>query len=448
MRTNTRKKRTTYEGGKANKGLSPFNELRRTLLACLLWENQFYESGESIAARIRRLARLCPDDKVAALAIGARREMYLRHAPMLLVLDLIERRSPHTEATIAQVISRPDEIAELVSLYWTDGKKPLSAGMKRGLARSFNLFDAYQFAKWEKINSELKIRDVMFLVHPKPKDDEQAAIFKGIAEKTLDVPDTWESRLTAGEDKRAVFTDLLKRGRLGYMALLRNLRNMQQANVSVPLIKEALLKQRAKNVLPFRFIAAAKAAPWAENELDMAMQMALGEFPKLPGKTVLLVDVSASMNQRLSYKSDLTRRDAANALAILMRGVCEDVQIYSFSDHLAAIPPRSGMALGDAITNSQRHHTTRMSEAIERARKDTGPVDRLVVFTDEQSQSVKAPTPYADKFNWMINVASQEKSVAHGPWRSVTGFSEAIVKYIQEAEALDLNCAENCADLS
>ena len=419
----------THEGAKA-KHIHPELQLKRSVLACLLWEKQFYESGESIADRISFLAGRCKPEFVAQLAIDARTVYKLRHAPLLLLITLVKVGGKLTEDTIYHVINRPDELAELVALYWKDGKRSLPNSMKRGLARAFTKFDEYQLSKWNRPDA-IKLRDVMFLVHPKPKDDEQAAVFKKLANKELSPPDTWESRLTAGEDKKEVFTDLLKRNKLGYMALLRNLRNMLSVGVELDLIRQRISETKGV-VLPYRFIAAAKHAPQLEPELDQAMIKLMAEAQRLPGKTVLLVDVSYSMHGALSAKSDLNRLDAACGLAILLSGICESLRVFTFSNDVVEVAPRKGMALRDAVVHSQNHGGTYLGGAVTYVENLTKmDFDRLIVLTDEQSRD-RVPDPKGR--GYMINVASYKNGVGYGAWRHIDGFSEACIEFIQQYE--------------
>lgn len=417
----------THEGATA-KHINVEAQLKRTVLACLLWEKNFYESGEQVADRIQSLADQCQPEFVAQLAIDARTTYKLRHAPLLLLVSLIKRGGKLTEDTIYHVINRADELAELVALYWKDGKRPLSAAMKRGLARAFTKFDAYQFAKYNR-PSAIKLRDVMFMVHPKAKDANQAQTFKDLANKTLATPDTWESRLTGGQDKKTVFEDLLTRNRLGYMALLRNLRGMLEVGVNETLIRSAIAKTSGV-VLPYRFIAAAKYAPRFERDLDQAMMKLLENHEPLSGRTALLVDVSWSMQDPLSSKSDLTRLDAACGLAILLSGICADLRVFSFSANMVEVAPRQGMALRDAIINSQENMSTYLGSAIKLIDREVN-YDRLIVLTDEQSHDV-VPDPKGRAY--MINVASDKNGVGYGAWRHIDGFSEACIEFIQELE--------------
>lgn len=231
MRLNIFQKRPriTHEGAPAAI-LSAEQRLRRSVLSCLLWEDEFYEDGESIAERIYTLALEVEANMVAALAIEAREQMKLRHAPLILLCALIKAGGPLVAPTIERVVQRADELSELVSIYWRDGKKPLSKQMKLGLARAFTKFDAYALAKYDRAGP-VRLRDVLFLTHAKPKDEAQAELWKQLAAGTLPSPDTWEVALSAGADKAATFARLLSEHKLGYLALLRNLRNMDQAGV-------------------------------------------------------------------------------------------------------------------------------------------------------------------------------------------------------------------------
>ena len=166
---------------------------------------------------------------------------------------------------------------------------------------------------------------------------------------------------------------------------------MRAAGVEEELVLGAIRSMRTDRVLPFRFIAAARHAPQWEEALEEAMLKSLRERPKLPGKTVLLVDVSGSMTAALSRRSEMLRTDAAYGLAILLREIAERASIYSFSDKLVEVPARHGFALRDAIDRSQTHNGTYLGTALEAMQEK---YDRLIVITDEQAHD-KVPAPVA-----------------------------------------------------
>jgi hypothetical protein len=418
----------THEGGPA-RHVSPELQLRRSVLACMLWEEQFYEDGVAIAGRIRELIGKSPAEKVASLAVEAREKMKLRHAPLLLVREMARLQTHrHLVAeTLTRVIQRADELAEFVALYWSEGKQPLSAQVKKGLAAAFTRFDEYALAKYNRA-TPIKLRDVLFLCHAKPVDLAQAELWKKLVAGTLTTPDTWEVALSSGADKRDAWERLLRENKLGALALLRNLRNMAEAKVDEQLITQGLGRMKTERVLPFRFIAAARYAPQWEAELEQAMFRSLEGQARLPGKTVLLVDISGSMDALLSGRSEMRRNDAAYGLAVLLREIAEKVSVYSFSDGLVRIPNRAGFALRDAIHQSQPHSGTYLGKALGDIKED---YDRLIVITDEQSHDA-VPNPKAR--GYVINVASYKNGVGYGKWTHIDGWSDSVIEYIRAAE--------------
>jgi 60 kDa SS-A/Ro ribonucleoprotein len=444
-------KLTHFAGGRTHEGaparhISAELQLRRSVLACLLWEKQFYEDGVEIAGRIAELVPKVAAEKVAALAIEARERMKLRHAPLLLVREMARHKSHRglVAETLDRVIQRADELTEFVAIYWKDGRVPLSGQVKKGLAAALPKFDEYQLAKYDR-GGPIKLRDVLFLSHAKPRYDKQAGVWKKLIWGRLATPDTWEVALSAAgatedgdkaRDKRAVWERLLSENKLGALALLRNLRNFREAGVDEALVLTALRGMNTQRLLPFRFLAAARYAPQWEEAIEQAMLASLATQSKLPGNTALLVDVSGSMTVPLSRRSEMQRLDAAYGLAVLLREISEKVAVYSFSDDLAALPARRGFALRDAIDQSQRHNGTQLGKAVEELhrraeRNHDERYDRLIVITDEQAHDT-VPAPKAK--GYVVNVASYKNGVGYGKWMHIDGWSESVIEYIRELE--------------
>lgn len=466
MRTNLAEKKALIytHGGAVAVHVNPVDQLRRSVMSCMLWEGEFYEDGISIAKRIQESVKEILEQKdgadtVANIAHEARTKMKLRHIPLLLLVSLIRA---NTEAArkvvagaIAHVVQRPDELGELISLYWKDngGKKTLTAQMKKGLAAAFQKFDAYSLAKWNSDNSAVKLRDALFLVHGKPKDQEQAEVWKKLAEKTLESPDTWEVQLSAGKSKRETFERLIAENKLGALALLRNLRGMRDAGVPDAVVKSALDTMKTERVLPFRFITAAKYAPQLEPQLEQAMFRCLSGQEKLAGKTVLIVDCSGSMHGRISDKSELDRLSAAAALAMLLREVCEDIAVYATAGDdgrrthaTMLVPPRRGFGLRDLLSYAQTSRKIGgggifLKQVIEYVRKEeNGEAGRIIVITDEQDCDIVNKPASAKPFgehNYLINVASAQNGIGYGEWTHIDGWSEAVIDYIQQYESGD-----------
>ena len=204
---------------------------------------------------------------------------------------------------------------------------------------------------------------------------------------------------------------------------------MGEAGCEEGLVCDAILARRgAQNVLPFRYVAAARAAPRFEPALDQALMEAILEMPVLAGRTIVLVDVSGSMDARMSAKSDLKRIDAAATLAAVVPG---DVRLFTFSQEVVEVPARRGMAGVDAVVQSQPHGGTYLGAAVEAMNGLKH--DRLIVISDEQSHD-RVPDPVA-RNAYMVNVASNRNGVGYGAWTHVDGFSETVLRFVREHEA-------------
>jgi hypothetical protein len=329
------------------------------------------------------------------------------------------------------VIQRADELSEFLALYWKDGKQPLSAQVKKGLAAAFVKFNEYALAKYNRDGS-VKLRDVLFLIHAKPKDEEQAAIWKRLVAGELAMPDTWEVALSTGKDKKETWERLITEGNLGGLALLRNLRNMKEVGVSENIIFAGLNGMKTERILPFRFISAAKYAPQWEAQIEPIMLKCLEGKGKLPGKTALVVDGSGSMfGTAISAKSEIDRFEAAAALAILAREICEQCVVVVFSNGASIVPARRGFALRDALYSQAERGGTNTQNGIMKAAHEG--YDRIIVLTDEQSHQAVS-NPLIGTRAYMVNVASYQNGIGYGAFTHIDGWSEAILDYIARTE--------------
>lgn len=428
----------TAEGAPAAR-MTAEQALRRVVLTAMLWEDNFYIDGRSLADHIAATVPNVHPEVVAAVAREARTKQKLRHIPLLIarIMAALPSHKGFVRRLLPDIIQRPDELTEFLAIYWKDGRAPLSAQVKRGLAAAFGKFDEYQLAKYNRA-ADVRLRDVLFLSHAKPSTPEQDALWKRLINNELATPDTWEVALSKGGDKSTEFTRLMAENKLLPMAYLRNLRNMSEAGVPRSTVAEYGSTLKFGRVLPFRFIAAARAVPAWEDLIEPMMLRTVSSFDKLPGRTAVLLDVSGSMHYPLSTNSDILRVDAAAGLAILLRELAAEVDIFTFSNSVVRVPPRRGFALRDAIHNSQQHAGTYLGAAIQAMSKE--PWDRLIVLTDEQSHdSVKAPAntqATTGRLAYLINVAPHQKGVGYGGgWTHIDGWSEAVIEYIQQLES-------------
>ncbi|MGL5890935.1 MAG: TROVE domain-containing protein, partial [Bacteroidia bacterium] len=305
---------------------------------------------------------------VAKLAVYARNEMYMRSVPMVLAVELAKANSGNAvvSKTVNGIVKRADEITELLAYYQIANKRSgtkklnkLSKQIQKGLSEAFNRFDEYQFAKYNRA-AEVKLRDALFLVHPKAKDETQQVIFNKIAKNELAVPYTWETELSAlGQVKyenekakadafKVKWEELIDSGKIGYMAMMRNLRNILEANVSAEHVIKVCSYLSNENAvanskqLPFRFLAAYREIKDLKSEyvtlilnaLEDAVVASVKNMKGFDQSTRVLIacDVSGSMQKPVSAKSKVLLFDIGLMLGMLMQSKCKRVVTGMFGD--------------------------------------------------------------------------------------------------------------------
>lgn len=442
--------------GAAGAKQSPLAQLRRAVLACLLWEDTAYQSGEDGASNIASLIPQCDPMSVAALAVEAREAQKLRHVPLYIASEMLkhEKTRPLVSQILPQICTRPDMLTDFLAIYWKEGKKPIAAQAKKGLNAAFHNFTEYSLAKYDR-DSAIKLRDVMFLTRPKPENEIAADLFKKIANRTLATPDTWEVTISASKDKKADWTRLIKENKLGGLAFLRNLRNMKDAGVDHNVIRQGLRELKSGMLLPLNFMAAARYAPEFSEEIQAAMQRAYKDLETLPGKTIFVIDVSGSMGgmngASLSENSHFTRLDQAAAMALLAINRCENIDVYcTAGGHSHATEkieyPSMGFRLFEQI--QEKEHTLGGGGIFTRQCLDylnelyTEKPERIIIFSDSQDCDSEArtipPKPFGN-YNYIVDVSSHSHGVNYkGVWTAeISGWSQNFMTYIASYEGLN-----------
>jgi hypothetical protein len=430
--------------------------LRRAVMACLLWEDIAYESGSSVAKNIAELVAEVNPQTVYEIALEAKKVQKLRHVPLFIATEMakLDTHKYLVADLLAQIVDRPDALAETLAIYWKNGRTPVSAQIKRGLSQAFTGFSEFQFAKYKGNRNDIKLRDVLRIVHPRPLDKTQNTTFKRIATDTLPVPDTWETQLSAGADKKATWERLIRDRQLGALAYLRNLRNMNEVGVSKTLIRNGLETLNPKWLLPLHFVSAAKYAPEYEQELESLMLKMFDGQTKLPGLTVFIVDVSGSMSATIGDKSLMSRQDVANAMAMIAGHLSEKFVLYATagSDYsrihkTERLAPRRGFGMMDVINKAKGGlggggiFTRQALEYVKSDLQGETP-DRILVFSDSQDcdNVNKIPSPFG-KRNYIIDVSANRHGVNYetSKWTAeISGWSENFVNFILAMEGVSL----------
>lgn len=384
----------------------------------------FYEDGNTRLARIQSLITKCSPEFVAKLASYTRNKMHLRSVPLVLSVELAKVAAGNSivSKAVNNVVQRADEITELLAYYQSANERTgikklnrLSKQVQKGLVMAFNKFDEYQFGKYNT-KAEVKLKDALFLVHPKAKDSFQQDIFNKIASDNLDTPYTWETELSAlGQQK---FTDenskkkafalkweeLVESNKLGYMALLRNLRNIVEAGVSprhIELVCAQLANEKAvlnSKQLPFRFLAAYRELNALKSGTVSMILDALEDAVMISARNikgfdidtsvVIACDVSGSMQKTISAKSKVMLYDIGLMLAMLLQSQCKNVVSGMFGDYwkIINVPKKSVLSNVNEFYRREGEvgYSTNGYKVIEDLLTRKQVVDKVMLFTDVQ----------------------------------------------------------------
>ncbi|RQO30273.1 TROVE domain-containing protein [Taibaiella sp. KBW10] len=416
--------------------MSPEQELYAAVVTAGL-NDTFYENADHRLERIISLMQKCSAEFVAKLAIYTRREMYLRSVPLVLVTELAKMNNGNdlVRKAVNGVVQRADEITELLAYYQIANKRSgtkklnrISKQVQKGLVLAFNKFDEYQFAKYNRA-AEIKLKDALFLVHPKPKDAGQQVIFDKIAGDNLETPYTWEVALsTTGQQAyrneaerkqafKARWEELIDSGKVGYMALMRNLRNILEAEVSALHIEKVCARLADANEvarskqLPFRFLAAYRELKMVKSTNTTALMDALEDAvlesaANIRGfdwdtQVVIACDVSGSMQKPVSPKSKVLLYDIGLMLGMLLQSRCKHAVSGMFGDRWKIINLSRKSVLSNVEAFYRREgevgYATNGYLVLEDLISRKAIVDKVMLFTDTQMWNNNTGNkPFAD----------------------------------------------------
>jgi 60 kDa SS-A/Ro ribonucleoprotein len=408
----TENKTVNLAGGEAFK-MSPELELASLVLTSFAQE-QFYRDQKATFDDLVKGMSKCNPEFVAKAGIYARREFGMRSITHALAAELAAVASGQAWAKsfYDKIVNRPDDMLEIAAYYKAKGGKNLPNAMKKGFASAFDRFDTYQLAKYRGENRDLKLIDLVNLVRPVPTPRNTEGL-KNLVEGTLRSTETWESKLTeAGQKaesedeksvmKAAAWAELLNGNRLGYFALVRNLRNiLEQAPELTPSVCAQLVDEkriRQSLVLPFRLVVAYKQLTLNTKEsrqvgaaLEKAVDIACKNIPEL-ANTLVVVDNSGSMGSRAA-KSDMTFAESGALFGIAL-AKRSNADLMEFGETARYIPYNLSDSAIKFSANFQQlnqvGHATNFHAIFEKAKKR---YDRIVIFSDMQGwMSYYAPT--------------------------------------------------------
>jgi hypothetical protein len=395
-------------------------------------EDTFYESAKDRDARFEKLVHTVTKqdaDWVARFIPWLRNEANMRSASIVAAVEYGRAGGENRRAVVASAISRADEPAEVLAYWIGRYGRPIPSWLKRGVNDAMDrTWSEYSVAKYDGNSRTFRMGDVVNLTHPKPSDPSKAALYKYVQDTRFGTEPTLDGlpllaarrRVNAGEvtrDQLLADTDLMRTAgmtwealgglgamdakaweavipQMGYMALLRNLRNFEQAGISAEATQRVVARlsdpeQVAKSrQLPFRFWSAYKntnGLQWAY-ALEQALGHSLKNVPAFTGSTLILTDTSASMRSSMTAKGTVTPLVAAGIFASALALKGEKVDFYGFADGVEKIDVKKGGSVLKAVAHLESRvgrvgHGTNIPGAFSKWNGH----DRVVIISDMQT---------------------------------------------------------------
>ena len=467
---------------------APLQALFELVTSTIYGNDTLYEKSADKIARLKAaLAAVIKADGLEGADVAARMALFVRHkigmrtmaivmgVELLKALRDANLTFEHTRKFISMLIDRADELNDLyayaLTVFEEKGKVP--GQLKRGVADAFNKFDGYQFAKYNRTDGQVTLKRLLRIVHPVPANADQSALFDQLMRDTLPLPNTWEVRLSQNgmlpKDEQLSKADLWTKlamtqgaGEMGYMALIRNLRNIAQAGVSESTLEAVAARIRdpksveRSRMLPWAFINAYEVAVEASlpraltDAVSDAIDLALGNMPQL-GKNVWIIgDVSSSMQRGAGKNSPI--KASAILMAALFKAQKQTVAISLFSDRaelLKGLNPRDSLTtLFNQIMKKSYGGGTNIEAAFNSKPQLGFEPDTVVVLSDmEVNRKTSSTVGYChgvltvmdkgvfgrDVLKIAINLSSSVTTPLdpRDGWLQLEGWSEKLFKYAE-----------------
>lgn len=470
--TNHNSVKTTNRSGYAAYKMSDKEHFVTAVLTTMFGEPKYYGSTDNDIVRLATQCAKAEPEFLCKLACYARNVGNMRSVSHVLTAVISREAPEYTRRTIRNVVVRPDDVTEIMSCYLSMYGKPFPNAMKREVADIMQGFNEYSLAKYNGGNKSLKFRDVLRVTHPVPKNDEVATLFGKVLNDTLETPYTWETELSAKGNTKEVWNELIASGKVGYMALLRNLRNIITSGADVAPVLAVIadpVQVKKSRQLPFRFYSAYKTISNAglmtkdiHKALESALCASVDNMEQIKGRTLIAVDVSGSMGSPISAKSDVRCCDIASLMGAMANRICEDATVCYFDaancwgstkkGYRIAKYGKYDSVLDTAVSNAFSGGGTDLSLPLKYALTEDKafvPFDRIIYFSDNECNSsyrglnrtVQSQVDeYRRKFNkdfWVHGVDLQgygTQQFCGKNFNLIAGWGDTVLDFINIAE--------------
>jgi hypothetical protein len=317
----------SYEGGMAYEK-NCIEDLTNFMFSSYL-ENQFYETADEQINRfidlLDKVSKQVSLEWIAKLSFFARKELGMKSVSHLTAAWLNSKTFENKRAYYRNTMKIPSDIAEVFAAIDMLGDKR-SHALVRGAGDYLSSLKDYQLGKYKLKGKEYNMYDLINITHA------HSATIDKYKAGTLETPDTWETAISGSkseEEKSQNWQRLVEENKLGYLALIRNLRNIVNSSPDVDWIEKYLVPQienevaiKKSLVFPYQIYCSWKNYGIRnisiDAALDRAFRIACGNMPKMDGRTVIVLDVSGSMENKLSSNSSLTLKEVGAVYAAAM----------------------------------------------------------------------------------------------------------------------------------
>ena len=390
--------KTTNKAGHVAYGMTDKSKLVTQVLTSFINEQKFYnDNTKEIQKTISAVIKKDPQF-VANLAVFARKEFNMRSVAHVLTAYLAHEveGKPYARKVVKAVSLRGDDVTEIMSCYLSMFGKPIPNALKKGISDAMQGFDEYTMAKYKGEGKDVKMRDLLCLCRPTPKTSEQSEMWKRCLNGELETPYTWETELSAKGNNAETWEQLIDSGKVGYMALIRNLKNILTASPSnvnkvLDYIQNPEAVRKSKQ-LPFRFLSAYNeleniGGSRVFDALENAIEASIENMPKLEGTTVIAVDTSGSMSSTISAKSTVCCYEIAMLLGLIANKICDNAIFYTFDTQIKkyAVSHRTGIL--ETVTKTCCGGDTYMELPFTKMISDNVKADRVIVLSDNECNS-------------------------------------------------------------
>jgi 60 kDa SS-A/Ro ribonucleoprotein len=470
-----------YEGGITYQ-LSPKTELYSTIASYLVKEPKFYGNAQAELERVSHLVgelNVTDPEFVLKLAVFARNELYLRSAPIILLALAAKQSNKYVRQYVPAIVKRADEITEVLSLLQLynenlgdeSPKTMVPNGLRRGLSDVFSTFSYYQFSKYDHNKSKFSMQDAIRLIHPHPVDLEQEQLYKDIAAEALKPAKTWEHIISEEGSTKENWERVIPL--MPIMATLRNLRNLLDKEIGYLQTQEVISKLTNEEKIlsskqfPFRFYSAYKSIEDHSNPaagkfltaLNKSIEISVQNIPTLSGITAAFSDNSGSMTQQtISRESEIYPQDISNLFTAITSKVSHNNVIGLFAERFRTVnfaDQDSIIARKQKLDKIDVGGSTNAFLALRYLNHNNIKVDRIFLFSDEQSYDSEARYGYRDEESSVIKEWTKYKKthpktylysvdlVGYGSMQvpehdprvlKVAGWNESIFRYIPHFE--------------